>query len=207
VAWAPPNKELKLTKPEHNGASQLNSSVIRTCLRQQRSEREVTSPVRIGIAAVAALAIVAGAGFWSMVVWGATGAEVAHARYAVQAVMAAQVKYAAANHGLYAPRIDCLSRPAACGVSVAKSPLPASVDMVLEHVSDHEYVPVETGPGVISGYVYLAAPARRAPWWARYTLVALPLAFCGDHTGRVCALPASYRLPAGAKACPPGCSG
>ncbi len=155
---------------------------------------------------LAVVVLLAGGGLWTMVAWGANEAERSQAHRAVRAVVAAQARYKSAANGSFAPRLECLTTPVSCGVSAGPL-LPIGEDLVVSRPEDRELIVEESSPGVVMAYVYLATPARRAPWWARYSLVPLPYSVCGDHTGRICTLPSGYVLAKEATACPVACAG
>ena len=162
----------------------------------------MTTNTRILMVAFGAFAALMGLLVWTGAVWTAREGEIGRAELLAHVVRYAETKYAAANGGSFAPRLECLEDPPRCGAASILS----SGDRALVRASeeDADYVPLTTPEGLVTGYVYLAAPARRARWWARWSLVPLPPVVCGDQKGNFQRLPAGFRLPVGAKGCPPG---
>jgi hypothetical protein len=79
----PPNKELKLTKHEHIGASQLNSSVVRTGSRATKRMTRIATEALLAAGTIALSAACHSSGGLSAQVTDDSGAPVPNARLRV----------------------------------------------------------------------------------------------------------------------------
>ena len=167
--------------------------------------------------AVAFLIALLAFGVWHYVAWAVSNVEVHLAILDTRAVVASQLTYAAGNSGFFEANLSCIRQPSLCGGNDERRSLLTDGD--ISRIGNLEYRSLIPGqppprdeierkrlsPSSVKTFAYVAAPARRAPWWVRYSLVRLPPVFCGDQRGDVCWLASGSDTLITGLGCPPEC--